>query len=294
MVGYQDFRQLRELLGALVDEVPTLPKAGSRRYLDAEAVADAIAGDVEVARPIGDLNIDACLIVRHLALVVDGVADVLEVAARRSNKVNGPSLAYTVRPALELAGQLAWLLDDHLGALPRTRRYMTWRLADLRSKRLLLNSFRSTGQLAAETEAEVDQDEREILEFVDAVGWTARPTSFNSPHLEAACLLDVNGKPEKLPSIEDLVREVSSSPSTYGLLSATAHGQRFGLLEGNHVDPPSESHGYSQISSFLLPIDLLIGLAVLATDVSGRMLGGWNALDTSQLHAFCGRLINPA
>jgi hypothetical protein len=82
-------------------------------------------------------------------------------------------LAYVVRPALELAGQIAWLLADKFNAERRARRYLVWRLADLRAQRLLLREFRAAQSLTEAAVRELDETESEILASVDAAKWTA-------------------------------------------------------------------------------------------------------------------------
>ena len=133
------------------------------------------------------------VMVGHLNLIACGVADALQIASQRDNEVNGPALAYTVRPALELAGQIAWLLSDRLDAEDRVRRYVVWRLADLRAQRLLLRTFRSSADQEGAALAELDQSEDEILARVAAAKWKARPTKYNGEDLEPATLLAGDG-----------------------------------------------------------------------------------------------------
>lgn len=142
---------------------------------------------------------------------------------------------------------------------------------------------------------ELDDDEDEVLAAVAAAKWAARPTTYNGPHLQAASLLGTDGKPEGMPSLGDLVREVSSTPATYGLLSVTSHSQRFGVHQGLRVVAPTpDGQQHTQVSGFPLETNLLIGLTVLALNLPGRMIGGWNGVDTSELHGFSGELMSRA
>lgn len=104
-------------------------------------------GGVARAELLDKLNVEMQVMVGHLTLVVGGVSDALDIAAQRDNQVNGPGLAYIVRPSLELAGQVAWLLTDQIAAEQRARRLLVWRLADLRAQRLLLRDFRASQDL---------------------------------------------------------------------------------------------------------------------------------------------------
>lgn len=169
------------------------------------------------------------VMVGHLTLVIGGVADALDIASQRHNEVNGPALAHVVRPALELAGQIAWLLSDQIGAEERARRYVVWRLADLRAQRLLLQDFRASQDLVAAARIELDESEENLLTMVEAAKWMAQRTKDSGENLQAATLLGADARPERLPALGELVREVSSTPATYALLSVTSHSQRFGV-----------------------------------------------------------------
>jgi hypothetical protein len=237
------------------------------------------------AAMLRDLNVDMQVMLGHLTLVVGGVADALEAASLRDNEVNGPALAYAVRPALELAGQIAWLLADQIDGERRARRYIVWRLADLRAQRLLVRDFRGSGMEIQAAVEELDQTEADLLGAVASAKWAARPTTFNGQDVQAATLLGSDGKPERMPALGELVREVSSTPATYGLLSVTNHSQRFGVMHGLKIVAATENgQQEAHVGGFPLPPNLLIGLAVLAINIASRLLAGWNAIDASELH----------
>jgi hypothetical protein len=241
---------------------------------------------------LGNLNTEMQVLVGHLKLVMGGVADVLEIASRRENEVNGPALAYVVRPALELAGQIAWLLSEQIDGEQRTRRYLAWRFADLRAQRLLLRDFRASRSLIDAATKELDDIEDEIFSAVVAAKWTAQRTTYPGTDIQPAALLGSDGKPERVPGLGELVRSVSSTPATYGLLSVTSHSQRFGILQGLKVVASTpDGQQQAQVSGFPLDPSLLIGLSVLAVDVPSRMLGGWNAVDASELHEHARQLM---
>lgn len=292
MAAQDDVRRLARLAAAVVNRVPEPPLAGSPRHNEAQTLRSA-PGDGGAARAelLDNLNVDMQVMIGHLTLIVGGVADALDIASQRDNEVNGPALAYIVRPALELAGQIAWLLSDQIDGAQRVRRYVVWRLADLRAQRLLLREFRAS---QSETEAavkELDEMEQQILGSIDAAKWAGRPTKYNGASIEAAALLGADGKPERIPALGELVREVSSTPATYGLLSVTSHSQRFGILQGLEIVSTGGDQQEARVSGFPLKTNLLIGLTVLAVNIPGRMLGGWNSVDTHQLHLFSGELM---
>lgn len=292
VAAHDDVRRLARLVAAVVNRVPERPLSGSPRLNEVQVLrATPGGGGVARAELLDNLNVDMQVMVGHLTLVVGGVADALDIASQRSNEVNRPALAYIVRPALELAGQIAWLLSDQIDGAQRVRRYVAWRLADLRAQRLLLRDFRAS---QSETEAavqELDEMEQEILANVDAAKWAGRPTRYNGANIEAAALLRADGKPERIPALGELVREVSSTPATYGLLSVTSHSQRFGILQGLEIVSMSGGQQEARVSGFPLKSNLLIGLTVLSANIPGRMLGGWNRIDTHQLHLFSGELM---
>ena len=88
------------------------------------------------------------------------------------------------------------------------------RFADLRSRRLLLREFRPANDPAAL--AEIERQEQELLDACAAAKWHALPSNAGkNGAIEAAGLLDANGKRERMPSLIEMVRLVSSTPSFY-------------------------------------------------------------------------------
>lgn len=272
----------------LVGEIPATPIPGSARA--SETLSLDASGGAAQAQLLDRMNLDGQLMVGHLALVVDGVADLLEVGSSRGDAINAPALSLVVRSALEVAGQLAWLLEDSLDATGRARRFLTWRFADLRSQRLLLREFQLPDPEREAAEAELDDAENELITEVVETGWRAKGTLVGPKgELECAALLDAAGKREAVPKFNQLVRLVSSWPSVYGLLSVPAHGTRFGVMHGLQVDPQAdEADRYdTRFGGFGIPPNSAVGLAILAVDHSCRLLAGWNAVDASQLHSDC-------
>lgn len=286
MAAPDDIRHLAALAAAVVNRIPDRAAARLPRQTETQTVRSSSGGGgFARAELLRELNVDAQVMVGHLSLIVAGVADLLEVASQRDNEVNGPALAYVVRPALELAGQIAWLLTDRIDGEHRARRYVVWRLADLRAQRLLLRDFRASKADIDAAKKELDGAEQDILARISKAKWAAQPTKYNGLDIQAAALLGTNGKPERVPAIGELVREVSSTPATYGLLSVTSHSQRFGVLQGVEIAGSTEKgQQQARISGFPLGTNMLIGLAVLGINIPGRLLAGWNAVDASDLH----------
>lgn len=296
VAAHDDVRRLLALAGAVIGRVPERPIPRSPRHKETRSLRSTPGGGgVARAELLDKLNVEMQVMVGHLTLVVGGVADALEIASQRDNEVNGPALAYIVRPALELAGQVAWLLSDQIDAEQRARRYVVWRLADLRAQRLLLLDFRSSQDETEAAVKELDEIEDEILAQVDAARWMARRTVYSGTNVEAATLCGAGGQSERIPALGALVREVSSSPALYGLLSVTNHSQRFGVRQGLEIVGPAEAgQQNARLSGFPLETNLLIGLTVLAINIPSRLLGGWNHVDTSELYRFSRRLMASA
>ncbi|MGK2886166.1 MAG: hypothetical protein ACSLE8_15560 [Rhodococcus sp. (in: high G+C Gram-positive bacteria)] len=222
----------------------------------------------------------------NLTLIVDGVADLLEVATGRDNTVNLPALSIIVRSALEVGGQVAWLLDDGVDGSELGRRFLTWRFADLRQRRLLLEDFRPTNEVREAALDDVGKDEEALLADVASAKWSARCTVVKPNGLEAAALLDDAGKREHMPKFNELVGRITSWRSAYGLLSASVHSDRFGVFHGLAVDDVPDRTGQhnAQMTGFGIEPKIGIGLALLAIDRSCRLLAKWNGVDPSRLH----------
>ena len=283
MTADRDIRRLSKLAVDVVNRVPERPNKESPRSVETLALrASHGGGGVARAGLLDQMNVDGQLMVAHLTLLVDGVADALELASQRDNEVNGPALAQVVRASLELVGQLAWLLSDEVGAELRARRYLIWRLADLRAQRMLLRDFRSPPDEINDARQDLDEAEEDLLSDVESAKWTSRPTAYEGPHLQPAALLRADSKPEKMPKLGELVREVSSSPALYGLLSATAHSQRFGMFQGLRT---GATKGSATVSGLPISTNLLVGFSILAINIGTRMLGGWNSVDVGEFHA---------
>src|SRR5205814_1897092 len=104
-------------------------------------------------------------------------------------------LSITVRPALETAGQIVWLLSDTIDGEVRARRYLIWRLDDLRSRRLMLRDFRVGEDEGKAALADLDREEEELLELAAHAKFDTRATIYHSEgHIEAAGLLGPDGK----------------------------------------------------------------------------------------------------
>ena len=190
---------------SLVDQIPADPRPGSPR--EKEAIAERTAeGEQGLARIalLDALNVDAQVGAANLTLIVRGVADCLEVAAGRENEVNVPILSIIARTALEIAGQLAWLLDDSIDGTERARRFLTWSFADLRTQRLLLDDFGPSNEEGASAAAELDEIEQELCATATSAGWVSKATVVRGKDLEGAALLDADGKNERVPKNGEL------------------------------------------------------------------------------------------
>ncbi|MCW2749825.1 MAG: hypothetical protein JWR83_935 [Aeromicrobium sp.] len=130
--------------------------------------------------------------------------------------------------------------------------------------------------------------EKELLDAISAAKWQAAPTIIHpNGDLQAAALLDAGGRRQKMPSLTELVRLVSSTPSVYAMLSISAHGARVGTMYSLDVGEQVGRQGKRtvQVGGFGLPPNFAIGLTTVAVSLSGRLVAGWNGLDASGIHA---------
>jgi hypothetical protein len=109
------------------------------------------------------LSHDSVIVLANLTLLVNGVADCLEIAVSRDNAVNTPALSSVLRPAMEVAGQVAWLFSDNLDGHEHGRRYLIWRFSDLRHQRHVLGEFRPEADEEQVALKELDAEEQELL-----------------------------------------------------------------------------------------------------------------------------------
>jgi hypothetical protein len=294
--AHEDLRRLCHEARTLLSTVPPSARADSPRAQESRALRLTSGGGGRARATFLDrLNVDGQIAAAALSLFVDGVADCLEVASNRENAVNVPALSCIVRPALEIAGQIAWLLAEPIDGTERARRYVVWRFADLRSQRMLLRDFRPTPD-ASDAADDLEADERSLLEDVKASKWQAQATIVRNAGIEYAALLDHEGRREKMPTPTDLVRHVSSTPSVYALLSTPVHGARHGSLYGVHgAEAPDGSGRYNVgISGFGVPPNLGIGLALLALGQGCGSIVRWNGIDPGLLLTQVKTLMNRA
>lgn len=229
--------------------------------------------------------------VGYLALLVDGVADLLEIASTRANKVNGPALANVVRPTVECAGSVRWLLDEEITAEVRVRRYLIWRFDDLRQQRRLLSGLRHVdpSKLHA-AHSELASSERDLLAKVESAGWRARPSQSTGAQYKSAALLTDTGTAESMPPFTKLVDDLTIPKGMYQLLSVTTHNHRWGVRAGLRDNAPAADGRNVQLYGFALPPSLLVDLTVLAAAHVGSLLGNWNGFDTTKLRVFAANL----
>lgn len=261
--------------------LPEMPAANTTRGSEAASLRGTRGGGGRArADLLGYLAQDAHVMIGSLCLFVQGVADCLQVAGLRKNEVNLPTRSVSARPVIEVAGQILWLFEEGIGAETRARRYLIWRLSDLRHQRLTLKEFTIDDAPREAALADLDSQEGVLLGMARNAKWQGRGTVTNvNGDVNAAVLLTPAGdKAERMPSIVELVGLVSSHPAVYGLLSIPVHGRLFGALQG--ID-----HGDSEIkmSGFGLPPNIVIGITSLAAMRSSRAVAEWNGLDVNDV-----------
>lgn len=242
-------------------------------------------GGRDRAELLDHLNVDAQVVVASLTLLVEGVADLLEASIPRDRAVNNAAIVPVLRSAMEVAGQVAWLLQQGIGSDTRARRFLIWRFADLAEQRRLLRKFRILDHENQEALAELDGSERALIDAVERAGWQVQETIGVGGTKRSAALLSIDDKREQLPKNEDLIGLVSSTPSIYGLLSAHAHGRRFALLQGLKTTDHADGTTSAELASVGLPTNLAITFAALSIDWPSRLLASWNGVASDRLHA---------
>jgi hypothetical protein len=74
----------------------------------------------------------------------------------------------------------------------------------------------------------------------------------------------------------------------------TAHSHRFGVLQGlDVVRAVSDDEHEVCVGGYPIATKVLVGLAVLSVNAAGQNLGGWNGIDTAELHEFADELLRP-
>lgn len=294
-LSHQGVRDLCDMATQLVSRLPNKPPRGSPRQIETSALRSTAGGGGRARAEILDLIPgDAVVMTANLTLLVEGVADCLQVASSRGNAVNAPAMTAVLRPAVEVAGQLAWLLDDKIAGDERCRRYLIWRLHDLRNQRHLLSEFRTGSDPQGLAQEELDAIEHKLLRLTATAKWNARPTvvKANGDREGAALLQTVGKKAEGMPKITALVRTIASTPSLYTLLSVAIHGQRFGVFHG--LEQVGEPDRFGKVDAamkgFALPPSTGISLACVALSTPSRLLAGWNGVDASSLQRMARRV----
>jgi hypothetical protein len=293
----QDLLSLAASVRDLVSRVPeSAIRGSSRRRETSEARRSGGGGGRARAALLDALNVDAQVAIANLSLTTQAVADCLWAAENRDREINVPGLAFAVRPGLEAAGEIAWLLDSSIDSATRARRYLTWRFADLRDMRLLLDELSETNEEREAASAEVDEIERDLLDRVAAANWQADATVIGPGGTTPAALLSTSGARERIPKKVELARLVAGRRSAYALLSVPTHAVRYGMFQGMEVEEESNTTGQriARIGGFLLDSNLLIGLAIIAVANSGMRLASWNGLDVAAVHFVSEELLRRA
>lgn len=222
---------------------------------------------------------DSIHIIGNMTLYVMGVADCFAAAACRRNEVNRPALSVAVRPVVELAGVSLWLLDNDADADTRVRRYLMWRFREHREQRLSRKRFALGNELGAGGTGDLERQETALLARVSACRWTGRPVVVkqNGDVETAALLKTVDGKVERMPSIDELVQRVASNASLYALLSFSAHGHIFAARKVIGEDMTVKLSGSG------LPPESVLVLLCLAAWKASEALGTWTGVDAGQV-----------
>ena len=131
--AHVELRAVGQAVATILSAIPAGPAVGSARHAEVSALrATQGGGGRRRATLLAQMSAECLTFSQAMLLMAEGVSDCLELAALRDNTVNHPVLTTVVRPVLEMAGLVAWLLDEDIDGSDRSRRYMIWMLADLR------------------------------------------------------------------------------------------------------------------------------------------------------------------
>lgn len=279
--AHVQIRSLAKLVTVVITAVPATSQSNSPRQKERDALRSTSGGGGRTrARLLDELSAEGHLLTSNLLLVADGVADFFELASQRDDVVNWPVLTIIVRPVLEIAGQIAWLLDETIEGDER---------ADA--------SFSGASQIY-----ELDDCCYANFDF-RRPGGTGRGRCARAGATRGLCLSKVGqrfnegraqrcnrscgiaGRRRQARKEAVAHRDGSSrviNTELYNMLSIAAHGARLGTMFGLDVSEMDDRKGRRtvQMGGFGLDPNLAIGLTARALSDSGRRIGGWNGLDT--------------
>lgn len=182
---------------------------------------------------------DVLLMLPHLSALAEGSALLLAVAEDGLAAYNQTSAATTVRAQLELAGTIAWLLEEGIEPVERVRRFLTWRFEDVRGLRRLVGRLRTIEGGSADlqdTLDRVEEREAEALALARSCGYEAKRKDGG-----AIVLLKENGREDEPLSKTRRVNDYAATRNVYELLSLTVHGARGRVADqGNRHDRRSD------------------------------------------------------
>jgi len=302
---HESIRSVCDMALAAARVTPT-GRPGSPRRHEISQVRSTPRGGGTARKEILDLIADeAPIIIANTTMLAQGVADCLEMAALRpEHSLNVPAASTILRSEIEVAAQLAWMLDDQVDAHERCRRYLRWRFHDLSQQRKTFDTFQGGSSIDADRRnGDLDKREEDLGYLVRRAGWHLRPSSIDSKgRREPAALLKVGSegsphpRPDGMIKISAMVPHVVSSPSFYPLISAAAHGARWAQFHGVEAKSEPDAHGMVQahVPGFGLPVSLLIMNACLGVLHPARLFAGWHGDDTSRLHDLVRRIFDKA
>ena len=280
-LSVEHLRRLCMVAQQTIATIPAESQAKSQRRGEEIAVRSTSGGGGrERAEILRRLSIHSAVAAGQCTFLVSGVADLMETASRRADGLNTAATAVVVRSALEVASQVAWLLDTQIRPDERCRRFLAWRLEDL--KQLRKNTASGGAPQAARdaAQASCDASEEAVLASINAAGWQAKPHVIRpSGGIAPAVLLDSNGNHCECPGYASLVTALTG-PGVYSTLSVSAHGLHHGTLAATTIDPDT---GNAIMTGSVHEPASLIRWAILAAAVPTLRLSSWNGVDYTKL-----------
>jgi hypothetical protein len=237
---------LRDMVSSLNKDLTSIREAALGDCMFATHVSalrsTGATGEAKV-RWFNEILFDARLMMSGVEIFVNGFADCLEVAESRDMAVNIPALSATLRPAIEISAQICWILGDLENAGVETadllsRRHFIWRFHDAWQQRNVFSSFRESADSDQAVTQAIRASEDDLVQAATEAGWLTfaselRTKNGKTHQLPAALArIDKPAERQKMPRITSMVRQLTGADSVYPLLSAVAHGNRFGLRQG--------------------------------------------------------------
>lgn len=278
---HESLERLIRASADIVSEVPdSRPKQGSRRSSERDTlIRTPGGGGRKRVQAQENLNFDLRPYILNIGFLVEGVASLFEAGTEQERPgLNTPSITIILRSALELAGQVLWLLDAGIDANERVRRYFVWVLSDLQSQQQTVNHL---GTVPPAVRDELQRRRANVVELVRGAKYETEVSRRGS-----VTLLKSEGKgAERAPTKSSLVADVVGIAYAYSFFSIAAHGDRWALVDSMSSigEVADDGRELAKVTGYGLPPTALKAAAAAAICLPVTRLAAWNGVDVSRL-----------